>query len=201
MDATQRQAEQSKSEQQLRDASARLDNLRSDAQQWSASAAQAEIDSLSAIRDRIGDDVKTLANVDDETFAARCGQVQQEIASLSAGIDTADQQMSGYDHMGDDRKLDAMAGQLGSAVDIIIVRLSDEASDDADIGEAARDDLRGAMQDVSNRQRDLQGASDEKKGELRRKLEEAVNRLKERVDGLVAKLKARRGRQATEQRV
>jgi hypothetical protein len=201
MDATERQAERSKSEQQLKDARARLDNLRSDAQQWSASAAQTEIDSLSAICDRIGDDLEGLANVDDETFAARCGQVQEEMASLSAGIDTADQQMSGYDQMGDDRKLDVVAGQLGSAVEIIIVRLSEEASDDADFGEAARDDLRAAMQDASNRQRDLHGARDERRGELRRKLEEAVNRLKERVDGLVAKLKVRRERQATEQRV
>jgi hypothetical protein len=196
MDIKEREQEQQKNHQELDEASARLQSLEAEAEQRNAEGAKAEISSLNALQDRIRDQVGKLRDADESTFGGMCEQIREDLAALRDRADTAAERLRGIAEMEPAEQLDAELVQLGSAVDTIIIRLEDEASGDQDFGEAVRDDLREAWQDVGDKRRQLESAGEDKKSEMRSNLQDALDGIKDRLHRIVTKLKARREAEA-----
>jgi uncharacterized protein YjbJ (UPF0337 family) len=199
MDAKEGQQQQEKIQQQLDQASARLQSLDAEAQKRNADGAKAEISSLNTVKDQIRDQIQKLQDADESSRDQMRQEIQQRIASLSELSDTTAEHLSGFDELGDEEQLDAEVGQLASAVEVIVLRLDDEAIEDADFGQDVRDELTAVCQDMTDAQQAMGAVSDDNKSEQRGKLREALSAVKQRVERIVSKLKSRREEQQAEQ--
>jgi hypothetical protein len=194
MDEPERELDKEKAEHQLDESKARIEMIEARARKSDAAGAMAEASGLRAAHQRITGQFRAWKDADVASAVELRDAFKRGIDALSRDTDAAGQRLDRLDDA-TDRWLDAETDQVGASVDAFDAWLGDEWVEDKREAVETRADLQAGWQDVKKKRVAMKVASEDKKDEARRSLEESLGRMKAQLKTLGDKMRPRREEQ------